>query len=115
MRARALPHRGRAGAGVAETERRPSVQERAPRVQPLPRANVPEQRRGQSRGAEDVEVYTFARRLNCARMRASGIVAAADCEVFSRHVRLACSGTGDAAGVGAEDVVTERELCRQAG
>ena len=65
--------------------------------------------------AEDIEVYAFARRLNCARMRASGIVAAAEGEVFSRHVRLACSGTGGAAGAGPEDMVTERELCGLAG
>ena len=37
--------------------------------------------------AEDIEVYAFARRLYCARVRESGLVAAAEGEEFERHFK----------------------------
>ena len=63
--------------------------------------------------AEDIEVYAFARRLNCARMRESGVLAAAEGTTFERHLRPACSGAGPTAGA-PEDVATASELCRLA-
>ena len=43
--------------------------------------------------AEDLEVYAFARRLHCARVRESGLVAAVEGFKLGCHF-AACRGTG---------------------